>query len=117
MTTRQSALPTDQLDKATTERIGRLMATDPMLLTPGDRDFLKARQDYLTAAQRADYLAETPLQAVNEEDGDEYDELGKEALKDILRDRGLAVGGKVDELRDRLRADDEATEEDPELEG
>ena len=43
----------------------------------------------------------------SDEEGDKYDEMGADALKAELKKRELPVSGKVDELRDRLREDDE----------
>lgn len=51
-------------------------------------------------------------------EGDAYDEMGKDALKEEARSRDLTVGGTADELRERLRAhdaenaDDESDEDD-----
>lgn len=42
----------------------------------------------------------------SEEDGDQYDQMNGDELKDELRSRDLPVSGKVDELRDRLRESD-----------
>lgn len=40
------------------------------------------------------------------EEEDEYDEMSGDELREELRGRGLTVGGKVAELRQRLRQDD-----------
>lgn len=40
--------------------------------------------------------------------GSDYDNLTVEQLKDILRDRDLKVGGRHDELVERLKQDDAA---------
>lgn len=57
--------------------------------------------------------AELERRLAEEEEGDiitpeveDYEALKGEALKDELRRRGLKVGGKVDELKQRLRDDD-----------
>jgi len=99
---RKSALPLAQLDKASRARIEHLLGTEPAALSQGDRDFLHGRRDYLTEDQRNDYLVEVE----NEDEGDQYDAMNAAQLKDELQARGLTVGGKVAELRDRLRADD-----------
>lgn len=46
------------------------------------------------------------------DDGDQYDKMDGSALKEELTKRELGVSGKVDELRDRLREDDEKEEGD-----
>lgn len=45
-----------------------------------------------------------------EEGEDEYDAMGKEDLKAELKKRDLAVGGKVEDLRARLRENDSQSE-------
>lgn len=52
---RTSARPLGEMDKASRERLEAIMAVDPNAVTDGDRAFLNARRDYLTADQRADY--------------------------------------------------------------
>jgi len=97
-----SARPKQELDRATRARLEALMGQVPETLTAGDRAFLKARREYLTADERADYLDGVEDEAeVNRVD--QYDVMNREDLKEALKERGLPVGGKVDELRDRLR--------------
>lgn len=110
---RKSALPLNQLDKASRARIEHLLGIEPAAISQGDREFLWGRRDYLTAEQRADYGVDTnPTEDTEEEDGDQYDAMTAPQLKDELKARGLAVGGKVDDLRERLRADDEDVDEE-----
>lgn len=112
---RASALPLTELDKATRARLEHLMGQDPETLTAGDMAFLEARRDYLTADQRADFgvgKGKTKTTTDDDEEGDEYDEMSLTDLKAELKDRGLPVSGKVDELRERLRADDAEPEMD-----
>lgn len=45
-----------------------------------------------------------------DDEGDQYSSMVKRELKDELRRRGMEVGGNVDELRDRLRANDAESE-------
>lgn len=112
---RESARPLSELDKATQERLGRLMGADAQSLSKGDKAFLEARKDYLTAAQRKDFGIKggstqgggTGGNDPNEE-RDKYDGMNQAALKAELKKRKLAVSGKVEELRERLREHDAA---------
>lgn len=73
-----------------------------------------ARQRERIAEHKADEEAKAKgLKKLEFDDapGDAYSELDKDALKDLCRERDLPVGGKVEDLRDRLRAND--TEGDP----
>jgi len=108
MAERESALPVSELDRASAERLERLMGQDPNTLTAGDRAFLTGRRDYLTAAQRKDYGIGGKVAAGKTAEGDKYDAMDKDALKKEAKKRGLPVGGKVVELRERLRASDQA---------
>lgn len=105
---RESAIPVSELDRGTRERLERLMGSDPAGITAGDRAFLEARKDYLTAAQRKDFGIGKGKGGNNDggNAGDRYDAMNGEALKKEAKKRGLAVGGKVEELRARLREDD-----------
>lgn len=105
MTERESGIPRSQLDKATRERIERLVANGANGLTEGDKAFLTARRDYLSAAERKD-LGITGKTANTDEGGDKYDGMNADELKAELKKRELPVGGKVAELRERLREND-----------
>ena len=102
-TKRDSALPKSDLDKATRERINHILGLDPATLSLADQTFINARKDYLTVEERKDFVNKVE----EEEDGDEYDAMDVRALKVELKKRELPVGGKVGELRDRLRDNDE----------
>lgn len=52
---RISARPLSELDRASRERLENLLGVEPTHLTDGDRAFLTARKDYLTADQRKDF--------------------------------------------------------------
>lgn len=101
---RKSPIPLESMDKGSRARLAALLAKEPSALSDGDKAFLAARRDYLTADQQADFLTDAPTGA----EGDKYDDMGKDALKAEAKKRGLAVGGKVDELRARLREADAA---------
>jgi len=106
--TKKSARPIQELDKATRARIEHLMGLEPQALSAGDVAFLKARIDYLTTDQREDYLDGVEVEETEDDEtvGDKYDGMTAKELKEELSTRELAVGGKVDELRARLREDD-----------
>jgi len=101
---------------------------DKDALTAADKAFLTARRMYLSAAEREDLGVGEPAEGGgntpndppaggnhNGNAGDEYDELkgldGHKALKAELESRNLPTDGKIDELRERLRADDKAKAE------
>ena len=107
---RDSALPREGLDQASRERITHILSLDPATLSVADQGFINAREDYLTADERKDFVNEV-AEVEEEVEGDEYDAMTSPELKAELKSRGLTVGGKVDELRDRLRADDVDGEE------
>lgn len=102
---RESALPRTDLDLATRQRLEALIGRDGNQLTEGDKAFLTARRAYLSAAERKD-LGITGKNDDATTGGDKFDAMNAAALKDELKARGLAVGGKVDELRARLREAD-----------
>jgi len=99
-----SARPKQELDKATRARLEALMGLDPAMLTEGDKAFLKARVDYLTPDERADYL--DGVEEKEEVATDMYETMTRETLLAELEARDLKKTGKVAELRARLREND-----------
>lgn len=78
------------------------------LLDRGREDII-ARLDFLfPEADEAEGYEEDEEEGDDEEQGDDYDAMTKDELAAELRDRGLPVGGRVDELRQRLRDADAA---------
>jgi len=100
-----SARPKQELDRATRARLEALMGLDPTALTDGDRTFLKARIDYLTPDERADYLDGVEVND-DETEADKYEAMERADLVAELEARDLKKTGKVAELRARLREND-----------
>lgn len=100
---RDSALPREELDIATNERITHILGLDPKTLSLADQTFINARADYLTTDERKDFVNEVDEVV---DGGDKYESMTAPELKAELKSRELPVGGKVDELRDRLREND-----------
>lgn len=122
--TKKSPRPLSEVDAATRERIEALTALQPHELSPADRDFMRARRDYLTEEQVADYCEapeDEPEDEGTGEDGEDeveeiedYADLSLDDLKAECEARGLTVEGRQDRKAPfvaALEADDEANPE------
>ena len=113
---KKSALPLEQLDLESRKNLVRITALHPHEMNVHDRAFMRARVDYLTSDQVADYVENDTLPALEEEApaAGKYDAMTVPQLKEVMTERGVeAEGTKKADLIAALEADDaeEETEE------
>lgn len=110
---KNSARPLSELDKLSRENLERITALQPADMNIHDRMFMKARRDYLTTDQLADYVDNPdlpPLEDPAEQAGSKYEAMTVPELKEEMTKRGVtATGTRKAELVAALEADD-ATE-------
>ena len=123
MSKKNSALPLSQLDKASRENIERITALHPHEMNVHDRAFMRARAEYLTSDQVADYVENDTLPALEEpeeEGGDDegavkpYGEWNLDELKEEVVARGVEITGNAAQKKsyvEALEADDAEEEE------
>lgn len=109
---KHSARPLSELDKASRENLERITALHPHDMNAHDRAFMRARRDYLTSDQVADYVENDTLpklEDATEENGSKYEAMTVPELKEEMVKRGVtATGTKKADLVAALEADDAA---------
>lgn len=87
-----------------------ILAKDKSMLNSEEIGFLRARRSYLNDEQKKRFsdvlkgVKDTP----EAPEGDDLDKMESKALKAVAKGMDLAVGGKVDELKARIREAREA---------
>lgn len=108
---KHSARPLSELDKDSRENLERITTLSPLDMNVHDRSFMRARLDYLTTDQIADYVENPNLPALEEDEApvSKYEAMTVPELKDEITKRGVkAEGSKKADLVAALEADDAA---------
>lgn len=110
-----SARPLTELDLKSREKLAHITTLQPHEMNAGDRAFMRARRDYLTSDQLADYVENEDLPndeaPAAEGDDDSYETWKLADLKAEAEARGLEVtpeGNKKAPWVAALVANDEA---------